>query len=97
MYHTWFHDGTRYDSALTSELGPAPGYVVGGPNASYCDAYATHPCYTSPLASQPAQKAYLDFNTSWDPTQVHDKSWEISEPSIGYQASYIKLLSKFVE
>jgi hypothetical protein len=51
----------------------------------------------SRLSKQPAQKAYLDFNTAWDPPQEHDKSWEITEPGIYYQASYVRLASKFVD
>ncbi|MGC4090903.1 MAG: glycoside hydrolase family 9 protein [Polyangiaceae bacterium] len=32
-YHTWFRDkDARWDNARSSELGPAPGYVTGGPN-----------------------------------------------------------------
>ena len=45
----------------------------------------------SPPAGQPAQKAYLDFNDSW-PLD----SWQVTEPSGGYQTAYIRLLSKFV-
>ena len=46
--------------------------------------------YVGPYC-QPPQKAYLDFNDGWPVN-----SWEITEPAIYYQASYIKLLSKFV-
>jgi len=100
IYHTWFRDGDLdYDSSKTSRLGPPPGYVPGGPNKSYCagqDAKA-HKCASSRLEKQPAQKAYLDFNTLWDPATEHDRSWEVTEPAIYYQAAYIKLLSKFVD
>ncbi len=82
IYHTWFNDGTIYDNALTSPNGPAPGYVVGGPNADY-----TIPGQSPPYG-QPRQKSYLDFNTGW-PTN----SWEITEPAIYYQAAYIRLLA----
>jgi endoglucanase len=97
IYHTWFRDGDPiYDDAKKSTLGPPPGYVPGGPNASYCgDAQAR--CYTSSLRKQPPQKAYLDFNTAWEPKSEHDRSWEISEPAIYYQAAYIKLVSQFVD
>jgi len=97
MYHSWFGDGTDWDN------NPPPAYVVGGPNPSYsldaccasnscanlnalCDASALTPPF-----DQPTQKAYLDFNTSWP-----QNSWEISEPAIYYQASYIKVLAAFV-
>ena len=84
IYHTWFADGTIWDNALDSQYGPPPGYVTGGPNASFSVANL------SPPANQPPQKSYLDFNTNWP-----DNSWEISEPAIYYQASYIRLLANF--
>ncbi len=97
IYHAWFRDkDKRWDSAKDSELGPAPGYVPGGPNKSYCENDKDHKCYDSPFRKQPAQKAYLDFNTAWEPQAQYDASWAISEPAIYYQAAYLKLLSKFV-
>jgi hypothetical protein len=73
--------------------------VTGGPNKQYCKGQdpAEHHCANSELRRQPAQKAYLDFNTSWAPEKEHDRSWEITEPAIYYQASYVRLLSKFVD
>jgi endoglucanase len=98
IYHTWFRDGDPdFDSSRTSRLGPAPGYVTGGPNHSYCKDAKDHPCQTSPLTTWPSQKAYRDFNTGWDPKQEYDQSWELTEPAIYYQASYVMLLSKFVD
>ena len=78
IFHSWFNEGTLWDK------NPAPGYVPGGPNASYSGTNVL-------LKAQPPQKAYLDFNDGWPVN-----SWEITEPAIYYQASYIKLLSKFV-
>jgi hypothetical protein len=49
------------------------------------------------LRREPPQKAYLDFNTGWQPTAEHDQSWELTEPGIYYQAAYVMLVSKFVE
>jgi hypothetical protein len=86
MYHLWFADGSIYDHAQDSPLGPAPGYVVGGPNASF-----SIPSI-SPPGDQPVQKSYLDFNTSWP-----QNSWEITEPAIYYQATYLRLLAHQVE
>ena len=86
-----------YDDAKTSKLGLAPGYVPGGPSKQYCAWDASAKCAGSRLRKQPAQKAYLDFNTAWAPDTEHDRSWEITEPGIYYQASYVKLLSKFVD
>lgn len=75
IYHQWFNDGTQWDT------NPAPGYVVGGPNASTSVPF-------SPPANQPAMKSYLDFNDGYP-----FSSWEISEPSITYQGPYIRMLS----
>ncbi|TVP70010.1 MAG: glycoside hydrolase family 9 [Leptolyngbya sp. LCM1.Bin17] len=82
MYHEWFGRGI-YDNALTSPSGPAPGYLTGGPNRNYTG--------SAPLAEYPPMKAYLDSNQGGDL-----RMWEITEPSIAYQSTYIKLLSKFV-
>lgn len=100
IFHTWYRDGDpNYDDAKSSRFGPAPGYVPGGPNRQYCAGQdpSQNKCASSRLRQQPPQKAYLDFNTGWDPKTEHDRSWEITEPGIYYQAAYVKLLSKFVE
>ncbi|MBK8557960.1 MAG: glycoside hydrolase family 9 protein [Lewinellaceae bacterium] len=76
MYHTWFNHWSDWDNALFSSKGPAPGYIVGGPNANY--SYSQ----LSPPANQPPQKAYRDFNDGWP-----ESSWEITEPAIYYQAA----------
>ncbi len=82
IYHQWFGDGSNWDHALNSLYGPAPGYVPGGANAAYSGSY-------SPPAGQPQQKSYLDYNES----STSNPSWEISEPSITYQGSYVRLLA----
>lgn len=100
IFHTWYRDGDPdYDDARTSRLGPAPGYVPGGPNHDYCSGQdpSQNQCASSRLRQQPLQKAYLDFNTGWEPSAEHDRSWEITEPGIYYQSAYVELLSKFVE
>lgn len=84
MYHQWFSDNTDWDDARTSLFGPAPGYVTGGPNA-----FTSVPL--APPFGQPQQKSYLDFNTS----STAAPSWEITEPAIYYQASYVRLLAAF--
>lgn len=81
MYHGWFGDGTDWDHALTSLYGPAPGFLVGGPNRDYTGTIEA-------IRQQPVQKAYLDWNGLWP-----EDSWEITEPDINYQTSYIHLLS----
>jgi len=100
IFHIWFRDGDAdFDDAAKSRLGPAPGYVPGGPNPQYCQNQnpAEHHCASSALRKQPPQKTYLDFNTAWEPQLEYDRSWELTEPAIYYQASYVMLLSKFVE
>ncbi|MBD0302854.1 MAG: glycoside hydrolase family 9 protein [Tolypothrix sp. T3-bin4] len=82
MWHEWLGKGI-YSNALTSPSGPAPGYVTGGPNKDSTG--------SATLRQQPPMKAYLDSH------DVKLNMWEVTEPSIVYQAAYIKLLSKFVD
>jgi hypothetical protein len=82
IYHTWFANGSIYDHALNSPNGPAPGYVVGGPNKDFSVTALVPP------SGQPNSKSYLDFNDGWP-----NNSWEVSEPAIYYQAAYIRLLA----
>ncbi len=89
MYHAWFGDGTDYDNAQTSPIGPPPGFVTGGFNRFFAPATECN-CTISPPQNQPIQKSYKDWNTSWP-----ENSWELTEPAIYTQAAYIKLLSKF--
>ncbi|MES2825050.1 MAG: glycoside hydrolase family 9 protein [Pseudomonadota bacterium] len=101
FYHTWFGDGSvKWDRVGTSTYGPAPGFLVGGPNPSYdWDSNCTSGSPNSgcgsaapnPPKGQPAQKSYKDFNTSWP-----INSWSVTENSCGYQSNYLRLLSKFV-
>ncbi len=110
MFHTWFANGSaRWDEVSATTPGPAPGYLVGGPNPSFsldscCTAASgtsAYHCYGatdysycsqsySPPLGQPSQKAYLQFNTGWPAN-----SWAVTEPSTGYQASYIRALARF--
>jgi endoglucanase len=81
IYHYWFRDGSlRYDG-VSSLFGPAPGFLVGGPNKYYEG--------ISPPSGEPSMKAFRAWNN------VSQKSWEITEPAIGYQSAYILLLSYF--
>jgi endoglucanase len=64
---------------------PPPAYITGGPNFYYDGAWKD-------LKLQPAQKTYKDSGAGYP-----EMSWELTEPAIYYQASYIKLLSKFVK
>jgi endoglucanase len=106
FYHTWFGNGSAlWDRVGTSVYGPPPGFVPGGPNPSYdWDGCCPGGCGSSqnnavcnsesisPPKNQPKQKSYKDFNTSWPLN-----SWSVTENSCGYQVSYIRLLSKFVD
>jgi hypothetical protein len=105
FFHTWFAHGSQWDAVGVSKYGPPPGYLVGGPNPGYtwdsccpsgCGSSANNMmCGTavlSPPAGQPDQKSYLDFNGNW-PLD----SWQISEPDDGYQAQWVRLVSKFVK
>ena len=101
IFHTWFADGSAlWDSAKTSTYGPAPGFVVGGPNYNQWDwdtrcpgiSAACGSTRPTPPYGQPPQKSYLDFNDGWPLN-----SWPISEPSNGYQTAYIRLLARFVK
>jgi hypothetical protein len=84
IYHTWFTDGSQWDNALTSANGPAPGYVPGGPNKNYTGT-------VSGITTQPPQKAYKDWNAGYP-----ENSWEITEPAIYSQASYVMLLARLM-
>lgn len=85
FYHNWFDDGTDWDNVNSSLYGPAPGFLVGGPNYYFSNATI------SPPANQPPQKSYKDWNAGWP-----ENSWEITENAIYYQARYIKLLSRLM-
>jgi len=85
IYHLWFQDGTDYDNAQTSLYGPAPGYVPGGPNSYFGNTNLVPPY------GQPPMKSYLDYNDGWPLN-----SWEITEPSITYQAMYVRLIANVI-
>jgi hypothetical protein len=86
------------DNARTSELA-ALGFVTGGPNEKFCEGQSPkeRACAKSPVRDQPPEKACLDMNTSYERANQYDQSWELPEPAIYYQASYLRLLSKFVD
>jgi len=105
FFHSWFAEGSRWDVVGVSKYGPPPGFLVGGPNPAYnwnsccpsrCGNLASNAkcghAAPSPPAGQPSQKSYLDFNSPWP-----IDSWEVTEPDDGYQAKWVRLLSKFVK
>lgn len=102
FYHSWFTNGSvLWDRVGESTYGPAPGFLVGGPNPQYdwdsnCTSNNPNPgcgaAAPNPPKGQPPMKSYLDFNTSWPLN-----SWQITENHNDYQVAYIRLLSKFVD
>ncbi len=90
IYHGWFADGTPWDSSRTSPIGPAPGFVPGGANPTYKPDPGYRGPPIAPPQGQPAQKSYRDWNTGWP-----ENSWEVTEPSLSYQAPYVALLGAF--
>jgi len=90
MYHQWFGHNTPWDNASTSQYGPPPGYLVGGPNKNYRpdNSYSGPPI--EPPMNQPVQKSYRDWNTGWP-----ENAWEVTESHIPYQAAYVHLLAHF--
>jgi hypothetical protein len=110
MFHSWFAHGTRWETVSDTMPGPPPGYLVGGPNPSYSkDACCTagfgtsgYRCHGSadyalcsrnyaPPIGQPALKSYRQFNEGWPVN-----SWQVTEPSTGYQAGYVRALAHHV-
>jgi endoglucanase len=105
FYHSWFSPGSDWSDVTTSKYGPPPGYLPGGPNPSYSwdgccpsgcgSAQNNAACGAAPLsppANQPPQKSYKNFNDGW-PLD----SWSVTEPDDGYQAHFVRLLSKFAK
>jgi hypothetical protein len=105
IYHTWFNESSaRFARVTATTPGPAPGFLVGGPNPSYAldsccprncggvwDSSKCDPALVTPPLGQPAMKSYRDFNGNWP-----QDSWSVAENSCGYQIAYIRLLSKLV-
>jgi hypothetical protein len=105
LWHFWFPDGSpKWDEVTATTPGPAPGYLVGGPNPHYSiDGCCTDgsKCYGAsqfslcaqnwkPPLEQPAMKSYLQFNTGWP-----INSWPVTENSNGYLAQYILMLARY--
>lgn len=105
LYHTWFaYTSDTWSEVSATTPGPAPGFVVGGPNPMYtldgcctdgseCFGSADFDFCSLPLApplEQPDAKAYLQFNLGWPAN-----SWAVTENSNGYQTQYIRLLAAF--
>jgi hypothetical protein len=100
FFHSWFRDGSPdWDRVGASSYGPAPGFLVGGPNASFavdacCETDSCYGCDSvslEPPLGQPPQKSFKEFNTSWPVN-----SWAVTENSNGYQVAYLRLLAQYV-
>jgi len=107
IFHSWFAQGSsKWDQVGVSTYGPAPGFLAGGANYEYsldaccsnnsCGSTGNNALCNNAQAKaalgQPPMKSYADINDVWPVN-----SWSISEPSCGYQVSYLRLLSKFVK
>lgn len=109
MYHKWFsHSSEPWSKVTPTTPGPPPGYLVGGPNVQFavdsCCLVAGYPdpkCHVSadntscsanftPPLNQPPMKSYRQFNDDWPAN-----SWQVTEPSTRYQATYILALAPF--
>jgi endoglucanase len=108
VFHFWFADKSpKWDETTATTPGPAPGFLSGGPNTGFApDSCCTAPagdaayrCHGSadfalcnqnwnPPMGQPQQKSYLEYNGGWPVG-----SWSITEPSTGYQAKYVLVVS----
>jgi hypothetical protein len=93
VYHSWFADKTIYDGLGGSNLGPAPGFLAGGPNQFYAsNTTSGGGTPATPPANQPLMKSYRNWNTSWP-----DSSWSVTEPAIYYQTSFIFLMAAYAD
>lgn len=90
LYHSWFSDRSPWDNISSANGGPAPGYVVGGPNPTYTFDDGT--CPLVPPCKQPPQKSYLSWNTDFP-----ENSYKVTEPAIYYQANYVKMLANVIK
>ena len=93
MWHSWFGSDTRFDNLDGDKVGPAPGFITGGPNPQGAAAMpiklGTY-SFNARAGDQPAQKAF-SVDNFWQ-----NDPWAYNEPAIYYQAAYVKALSYFV-
>jgi endoglucanase len=111
MFHNWFaHGSVRWSEVGDATPGPAPGYLVGGPNQDY----SMDKCCIAPIGTPEHRcffaAAFALCRNSYAPPlgqpplksyrQFNDgwpvNSWEVTEPSTAYQAQYIRVLTKYV-
>ena len=93
MWHSWFSLDTEFDNIDGDNVGPAPGFLSGGPNPQ---GDPTMPIklgtysFEATAGDQPDQKAF-SVDNYWD-----YGPWAYNEPAIYYQAAYVKALTHFV-
>jgi len=106
FYHAWFKDGSKYDAVGQSKIGPAPGFLVGGPNDSYsrdeccktvCGGFGAKMCEIpekSPPMGQPPEKSYADFNEGKIPTVIKSPICDCYQnfPDNSYKVFFIYIL-----
>ena len=92
MWHSWFGLGSAFDNLEDGNVGPAPGFISGGPNpqgqTNMPIKLGVH-TFPSTTGQQPGQKAFSVENY-WE-----FGPWAYNEPAIYYQAAYIKALAHF--
>ena len=93
MWHSWFGFNTPFDNVDGNNIGPAPGFITGGPNpqgqSNMPIKLGTH-TFDAQAGQQPAQKAF-SVDNFW-----MNGPWAYNEPAIYYQAAYVKALSYLV-
>lgn len=110
IFHSWFAKGTKWEQVAPGKPGPAPGFVVGGPNPSFSlDGCCSQPnpsgaprCY-SPAAARLCDRNYrppLGQPPAKSYLQFNEvwpaNSWAVTEPSLSYQTYFIRMLAPFV-
>ena len=83
LWHNWFGYKSSYDVDNGGD-GPPPGFLQGGPNPQYNGP-------RTPPAGQPSLKSYFDWNGTV--AGQHEKSWQVCENHIPYQAAGVRLLA----
>lgn len=87
IYHHWFQSKSPFDKGI----GPPPGFLVGGPNQYFSVKWL------SPPYGEPPMKSFRNWNVAFnEERKENEASWEITEPAIYYNATYILLLSQQV-
>ena len=112
MFHTWFTDGDpRWDETTDAAPGPAPGYLVGGPNPDY----TLDSCCSAPLGASGYHCGWSNrfalCKQSYSPPRGQPRgksylqfncgwpvnSWSVTEPSNAYQSQYVRVLAAYAQ